>query len=262
MKQITLKPDLQEISDRLPKLIRVIESQVTNGIQADLQRISEQIALKPDERAQIIKKHRETAVNRYNELINSGLRINATDEQQTLSIINLFMVAQNTWQIPLPKDVLFRSATPEPYSHIRAAIYPVYYQYSLIQACNELLTTGTSTRPKGKDEESKGKITLKEAALILVYRGTILYDPRSDPEREADRLAAGFGFESPTSGEQLFGEWKILSDPKGITGFQDHETRLIQNMIKRIEKIKPFLRKSDQQERADKDIQQLQMKIN
>lgn len=148
-KEVILRPEIQEIFDRLPKLIRVIESQVKDDIQTDLQRISDQIARKPDERELIIKKHREIADNRYNELINSGLRITATDEERAFNLIRLYIIAKDTWKIPMPKDCSFQSIEPQPYGHIRTAIYPVYYQYNLIQACNDMLNKQGGTQPEG-----------------------------------------------------------------------------------------------------------------
>lgn len=265
MKQITLKPDLQEISDRLPKLIRVIESQVKDGIQTDLQRISDQIARKPDERELIIKKHREIADNRYNELINSGLRITATDEERTCNLIRLYIITKDTWKIPMPKDCSFQSIEPQPYGHIRAAIYPVYYQYNLIQACNDMLNPTSKTPPNGIDEESKGKITMQEAVLILIYRNVTLKDTRTDPEKGAIIWAKSFGFESPTSGDKLLRLWQKYSKPRGITGFDETDSgqrKMIKNMITRIEKITPYLKKPEQQARAADDIQKLKMKLN
>jgi len=166
-KEITLRPELQEIFDRLPKLIRVIESQVRNDIQTDLQRISDTISLKPDEGIQIIKERREAAIIRYNELINSGLRITATDEERTCNLIRLYIIAKDTWKIPMPKDCSFQSIEPQPYGHIRAAIYPVYYQYNLIQACNDMLNKQGGTQPEGTgiasiyDEQQLKQIFLK-----------------------------------------------------------------------------------------------------
>jgi len=261
MKAITLRPELQEIFDRLPKLIRVIESQVRNDIQTDLQRISDTISLKPDEGIQIIKERREAAVIRYNELINSGLRITATDENHTLSIIGLFMVTENTWKIPMPKNCLFQSIEPQPYGHIQAAIYPVYYQYNLIQACNELLIPTSKTPPNGIDEESKSKrLTMTELALLLYLNDEILYDPRGDADKNADRIAKENGFKKPTSGLQLYEHYKTILDT--FSEWSRHDTdKIMKNRYNRIAKVLPMVKEGKHKTDAERILKELHNKL-
>lgn len=117
-------------------------------------------------------------------------------------------------------------------------------------------TTNTDT------SEQSEKITMQEAALILVYRNRILKDPRTDPNKDADYEAECFGYNSTTSGKKLYREWKRLSAKNGITGFDETEKAKIKNMIRRIENILPFLKEQSQRAKAEADIKVLQMKIN
>ncbi|MCB9016125.1 MAG: hypothetical protein H6541_10050 [Lentimicrobiaceae bacterium] len=261
-KQVKLSPELQEIFDKIPAIIEYCEREAIDYSANELSKIEQEINLAPDESDKIIRLHRDRAILKYNELINSGLRLIPTDKTEILQLIGGWMIAKNTWQIPLPKDCSFSSIKPDPLMHIHAAIYPVYYQYNLIQACNELLIPTSKTPPNGIDEESKGKIKMPEAALILIYRNVTLKDPRTDPEQKAKIWAERFGFDNLGSGDVLFRKWQSLSKKNGITGFDETQVQKIKNMIKRIEKITPYLRKPEQQERAAIDIQKLQMKLN
>ena len=107
---------------------------------------------------------------------------------------------------------------------------------------------------------------MQEAALILVYRNRILKDPRTDPKTDlnvdADYQAECFGYNSPTSGEKLYREWKKRSAKNGITGFDETEKAKIKNMIGRIKNILPFRKEQSQRAKAEADIKVIQMKIN
>lgn len=133
------------------------------------------------------------------------------------------------------------------------------------------LKGGNSLKPETIIQEeiaepvnSDRKFTMTEAALILVYTGVKLRNPRSDSSKQADKIAKGFGFISGTSGEKLHRIWEELSLKNGITGDTGKEREKLgfKKMIKRIEKILPELKEPSQRARAEADIRTLDIKIN
>jgi hypothetical protein len=163
-----LKPELQAIFDELPHLIDYCERNGQRLAEQIIEEIKEEIAIQPEQREQIIISHRDKLIIRYKELINSGLRLKATDKEEIIQKISLYMVATGTWKIPLPKDCSFESLNPEPKGHIKTALARLFNNYAIIQACNGLLkpdepatTTPEAQVPDAETTEQKIKEILE-----------------------------------------------------------------------------------------------------
>jgi hypothetical protein len=170
--EVRLNPELQDILfNLLPRLIDFCEREGRRLAKQIIAEIKEEIALQPEQREQIILSHRNKYVNRYKELITSGLRLKATDKEEIIQKIGLIMFSSGTWKIPLPKDCAFSSLQPDPKGHIQTAIAPLFNHYAIIEACNELLkpdeptgTTGTQN-PEQETTEQKIKQILEPLRL-------------------------------------------------------------------------------------------------
>lgn len=161
LKGETLNPELQTIFNELPNLIDYCERNGQRLAEQIIEEIKEEIAIQPEQREQIILSHRDKLVKRYKELINSGLRLKATDKEEILQKIGLIMFASGTWEIPMPKDCSFSSIKPDPKGYLHTAIAPIFYHYATIQACNNLLNpqaTDTTETPVPETETTEQKI--------------------------------------------------------------------------------------------------------
>lgn len=175
-----LNPELQAIFNELPHLIDFCERNGRRLAEQIIADIKEEIAIQPEQREKIIKSHRDKCVTQYKELINSGLRLKATNKEEIIQKIGLRMASSGTWEIPLPKDCAFSSLEPEPKGHIHTAIAPLFNHYAIIQACNELLkadeqatgTTGTQA-PEQETTEQKIKRILEPLRLAFDTPGHI-----------------------------------------------------------------------------------------
>lgn len=150
MKAGKLSPELQAIFDELPALIEYCERNGKEYAEHIIQQITEDADMAPHRREQIVISYLDKQIERYKELINSGLRLKATDKAGMLHMIGLHMYAANTWKIPLPKGCKFWSSEPNPKRHIHAAIAPLFNHFAAIQACKEMLTITDGTKPKGE----------------------------------------------------------------------------------------------------------------
>lgn len=161
--EVRLNPELQDILfNLLPRLIDFCEREGRRLAKQIIAEIKEEIALQPEQREQIILSHRNKYVNRYKELITSGLRLKATDKDDILETIGLLMYVKGTWELPMPKDCGFESIKPDPKGYFHAMIAPVFNNYAFIQACNELLKpdepTGTTGTQNPEQETTEQKI--------------------------------------------------------------------------------------------------------
>lgn len=175
-----LNPELWVIFKELPHLIDFCEENGRLFAEQIITDIKEEIAIQPEQRDKIILSHRDKYVNRYKELINSGLRLKATNKEEIIHLIGLQMIISGTWEIPLPKDCAFNSLEPEPKGHIHTAIAPLFRHYAIIQACNELLNPdGTATdttatqNPEPETTEQKIKRILEPLRLAFDTPGHI-----------------------------------------------------------------------------------------
>lgn len=136
-----LSPELQKVYDQLPELIDLCQLNEKKGLPKLMNVIELEINLKPEQKEAIILEHRDKAINRYNEIINSGLGLKATDTKEfILWKLGMYFFIHKDWEIPLPNKVSYSSLTPDPVGHIKTAIAPLFKLYYFIQACNDLLS--------------------------------------------------------------------------------------------------------------------------
>jgi hypothetical protein len=134
-----LNPELQAIFNELPTYIDYCERMGQRLADQIISGIEDEINLTPERREQIITGHRDKFAERYKELITSGLRLKATDKEDIIQKIGLWMYSSGTWKIPFPKDTSFKSLEPDPENHIKSAIEGVFKFYAIIQAFNKIL---------------------------------------------------------------------------------------------------------------------------
>lgn len=97
-----------------------------------------------------------------------------------------------------------------------------------------------------------------QIALIIYYSGASIVDPRTDSNREADKIAKKFGLGNPTSGLQLYGKFKEIRGEKNQrTGVQNK-----QKMIENIRAIMGELEKLGKANKAKEELLELESAVN
>lgn len=114
----------------------------------------------PDEREQLIKTVRSNWNQRYEQLINSGLKITADEKQQHNSdTISHWMFDNASYKIPFPDECQPTDQNIEPKEWIIQAVTPIFEANHVIFVCNYMLNeeTNLSEGEKGRYTEFTSK---------------------------------------------------------------------------------------------------------
>lgn len=90
----------------------------------------------------------------------------------------------------------------------------------------------TSDKQQKTGRVPKSKYTLAQIALIHIYKNVVITDPRSDNQKTADQIAEKYGFDSATSGWQLFDHFNKLDGKSTQRTGTANKKLMVQNIKK------------------------------
>lgn len=107
----------------------------------------------------------------------------------------------------------------------------------------------------------KNKFSHTELALLLYLNDEVLFDPRGDPDKKAEKIALEYGFDSTTSGQKLYNEYK-----KTLNSFNEWDRNDVNRIMKcrrdRITKVLPLVKPGKHKEEAERILKELHNKLN
>ncbi|MBW6491303.1 MAG: hypothetical protein K0B15_08955 [Lentimicrobium sp.] len=118
-----------------------------------------------------------------------------------------------------------------------------------------------STQPIGKIPRQKNDLTMTELALQVYLNDEVLFDPRGDPDKKADKVAKENGFKAATSGLQLYERYKTILDTFNEWSRSDND-KIMKNRHDRIAKVLPMIKPGKHKVEAEKILKELYNKLN
>lgn len=133
-----IKPELYEIFnsfvDRIEDWYDIEHILVINEISLLMEK-----NLAPDELLLVIDERKKIAKKRYQEVISSGLQIDAKYPIEMVHSVWTYMLTKATWEIPLPTGCNISDQNIKPIEYIKTAITPVLNSFLMLKTCNDIL---------------------------------------------------------------------------------------------------------------------------
>lgn len=162
-----------------------------------IDKLDKEIYRMPDERDQLIKNVRSFWNQRYKELIESGLKVEAEKGQAT-DKISQWMLDNDSYKIPFPEGCQATDQNIEPKEWIIQAVAPIFEAYHVIKLCNSMLTEEiqeTATMQKERTEALTPPPGEAKPETITSKIESILKEPLRgafDNDKHIDAIIEGF----------------------------------------------------------------------